>query len=89
MPKVVSVRVIGEYCLDVVFDDGTRGTASLEDRLFGPVFEPLQDKALFAQAFVDEFGVICWPNRAERFRMRCTASFAITRSLSACFRDGL
>lgn len=65
LPRVKSVRAIEGFRLDVVFDDGTRGIASLEDRLFGPVFEPLRDKSLFAQAFVDEFGVICWPNGAD------------------------
>ena len=29
------------------------------------MFEPLRDPVLFAQAYVDEFGAICWPNGAD------------------------
>jgi len=65
MQRVVSVRALDEYRLDVVFDDGVQGVVSLEDRLFGPVFEPLHDPALFRQVLVDEFGAVCWPNGAD------------------------
>jgi hypothetical protein len=65
MQRVVSVRAIEGYRLEVEFDDRTRGVVSLEDRLFGPVFEPLRDRALFEQVFVDEFGAVCWPNGAD------------------------
>ena len=42
-----------------------RGVVALKDRLFGPVFEPLRDPALFRQVSVDEFGAVCWPNGAD------------------------
>jgi hypothetical protein len=29
------------------------------------MFEPLRDPAYFGQAFVDEFGVVSWPNGAD------------------------
>ena len=32
---------------------------------FGPVFEPLNDPETFRQVRIDEFGVVCWPNRAD------------------------
>lgn len=38
---------------------------SVKDRLFGPVFEPLKDPALFAQVRVDEYGAVCLPNGAD------------------------
>ena len=38
---------------------------ALADRLFGPVFEPLRDPAMFARVFVDEFGAVSWPNGAD------------------------
>jgi hypothetical protein len=63
--KVVEARALGEYELEVTFDDGTRGVVNLQDRLFGPVFEPLRDPAVFRQVFVDEFGAVCWPNGAD------------------------
>ena len=65
MPYVISVLALDNYRLEVAFDDGTRGVISVADHLFGPVFEPLRDPAFFAQAFVDEFGAVCWPNGAD------------------------
>jgi hypothetical protein len=63
--KVSSVSPLDGYRLEVAFEDGTEGIISLKDRLFGPVFEPLRDEALFRQVEVDEFGAICWPNGAD------------------------
>ncbi len=65
MHKVVSVEPMGDYQLRVTFDDNTTGIVSLGERLFGPVSEPLRDPAIFRKVFVDEFGVICWPNGAD------------------------
>jgi hypothetical protein len=65
MPRVKSVRALDNYRLEVAFDDGTSGVVSLEDRLFGIVFEPLRDPAVFGKVFVDEFGAVCWPNGAD------------------------
>lgn len=65
MKKVVRVKALEGYRLEVAFDDGLQGVVSLKDRLFGPVFEPLKDPALFGQAAVDEFGAIGWPSGAD------------------------
>ncbi len=65
MPKLVHVRALGGYRLNVRFDDGTAGEIDLTDRLFGPVFEPLKDEEMFQQVFVDEFGAIAWPCGAD------------------------
>ena len=65
MPKIVSVCPLDGFRLEVVFDDGTQGIVSLHDRLFGPMFEPLRDWALFCQVFVDDYGAIAWPNGAD------------------------
>ena len=65
MRKVTHVETKPQFTLAVTFDDGTHGEISIEDRLFGPMFEPLKDPELFAQAQVDEFGAICWPNDAD------------------------
>jgi hypothetical protein len=65
MPRIVSVKPLDEYRLEVVFSDGIHGVVSLTDRLFGPVFEPLRDVALFQQVTVDEYGAVCWPNGAD------------------------
>lgn len=65
MPVVIRVRALDGFRLDVEFDDATRGFISMADRLFGPVFEPLQDPTFFEQVHVDGFGAICWPNGAD------------------------
>lgn len=65
MRKIVSLDVKSDYVLSVAFDDGLIGDISMADRLFGPVFEPLKDPAFFAQAELDSFGAICWPNGAD------------------------
>ncbi len=65
MQQVVFVRALDNYRLEVAFDDGVQGVVSLEERLFGPIFEPLRDREVFGQVFVDEFGVVSWPNGAD------------------------
>jgi hypothetical protein len=65
MSRIQSIQVLDDYRLAVTFADGLSGVVSLRDRLFGPVFEPLRDEHLFAEAFVDEFGAIAWPNGAD------------------------
>lgn len=65
MNRIVRVQAKPNHILAVEFDDGVAGELSLADRLFGPVFEPLQDPAYFAQVAVDPFGAICWPNGAD------------------------
>jgi hypothetical protein len=65
MRRVTNVEAKPEYTLAVTFDDGTHGEVCLADRLFGPMFEPLKDPEFFAQARVDEFGAVCWPNDAD------------------------
>jgi hypothetical protein len=65
MWRAVSVEPLLGYRLRVAFADGVRGEVDLTERLFGPVFEPLRDPNLFAQATIDEFGVVSWPNGAD------------------------
>lgn len=65
MRRVVSAEAKAGHKLSLDFDDGTRGTISVADRLFGPVFEPLRDPKFFALVRVDEFGAVCWPNEAD------------------------
>ncbi|MGQ0562920.1 MAG: DUF2442 domain-containing protein [Gemmatimonadota bacterium] len=65
MEKIVYLEPLPGYRLRVRFDDGTEGVVELEDRLFGPVFEPLRDPELFRQVTIDEFGAPSWPNGAD------------------------
>jgi hypothetical protein len=77
MYRVTRVSPGQAYTLLVEFADGTSGIVDLSQRLFGPVFEPLRDPALFSQVAVDEYGAICWPNGAD------LAPDALYRALSA------
>jgi hypothetical protein len=63
---IVGVEVTGDHRLRVTFDDGAVREVSLEDKLEGPVFEPLRDPVLFAQVRVDgESGTVVWPTGAD------------------------
>ena len=64
MYKVKTVTAYPAYTLEVEFKNGLKGTVSLMDRLFGPMFECLRNEVFFDQASVDEYGVICWPKGA-------------------------
>jgi hypothetical protein len=75
--KVSRVTALDGYRIHVEFDDGTAGEIDLSDRLFGPVFEPLQDESEFRKVAVDEFGAIAWPCGAD------LAPDAIYRRLAA------
>lgn len=49
----------------VEFSDGVSAEVALSSRLFGPMFEPLRDAAMFERVTLDAFGVPCWPNGAD------------------------
>ena len=61
---VTAVEPLGGYRLRVTFSDGVVGDLDLERELWGPVFEPLKDPEVFAQAFVD-CDSVTWPNGAD------------------------
>jgi len=66
IPKVVEVKPLEGYRLWLRFHDGTSGTVDLSAELSGPMFEPLKDKDLFAQARIDpELETVTWPNGAD------------------------
>ena len=66
IPRVIEVKYIDGYKLWLRFQDGVCGTVDLSDELWGPVFEPLRDVELFAQAAVHpECETVVWPNGAD------------------------
>ena len=66
IPKVVEVKSLDGYRLWLRFQDGVSGTVDLSSELWGPMFEPLKDKALFAQAAIHpELETVTWPNGAD------------------------
>lgn len=65
-PDVSSVEVLHDFVVRVGFMDGVVREIDLEPELWGPVFEPLRDPAVFRQVKVDdELGTIVWPNGAD------------------------
>ena len=63
---VMDAKYVGDYRVEVAFNDGRKGVADLFEALRGPVFEPLKDKALFSQFKVDrELDTLAWPNGAD------------------------
>ncbi len=63
---IIEVEVIGDLTLRVTFDDGAVRDLTLDGQLEGPVFEPLQDPARFAEVEVDrDAGTIVWPTGAD------------------------
>ena len=66
IPKIVEVKPLAGYKLWLRFEDGVTGVVDLSNELWGPMFEPLKDQALFAQARVDpELDTVTWPNGAD------------------------
>ena len=65
MRKLIKATPKQGYRLEIVFDDGLSGVIDLQDRLFGPMFEPLRDFAFFQRVEIDAFGAPLWPNGAD------------------------
>ena len=65
MERVISVKALPGYRLEVEFSDGLRGVLDYHEELWGPLFEPLRDPTRFAEVGIDRFGAVCWPNRAD------------------------
>jgi hypothetical protein len=66
LPAVVSVAVIGNYRLRLLFDDGTAGDVDLSSMDWKGVFQPLRDPPYFAKVKVDmDAATVVWPNGVE------------------------
>lgn len=63
---VTGVHVLGGYVLELTWADGAVTTVDVEPYLWGEVFEPLRDPAVFATVTVDpNAGTVVWPNGAD------------------------
>ena len=66
--RIVHVRSLGDFRLEITFADGLRGELDLADVIKGQdgVFLPLQDPQYFKQVQVNqELGTIAWPNEVD------------------------
>lgn len=66
LPRVIDARYAGEYRVWLRFADGLSGEVDLASELWGPMFEPLKDKAEFAKLRAEpDFDTIVWANGAD------------------------
>ncbi len=66
IPRVVEARPVRDFIVHLRFADGTEGDVDLRDELYGELFGPLKDPALFQQFSVHpEFQTLTWPNGAD------------------------
>jgi hypothetical protein len=64
--RIVRAKVVGDYLLELAFNDGVAKCINVRPLLEGPVFEPLLDRAYFARAALDPVcGTVVWPNGAD------------------------
>jgi hypothetical protein len=64
--RLVAAQYVRDYVIRVRFADGAEGEIDLAEELYGPVFEPLKDVALFTQFTVHpELHTLVWPNGAD------------------------
>jgi len=61
---VTAVEYLNDYTLHLRFNTGAEGIVDLEPELYGAIFEPLRDKALFRQVRLTS-RTIEWPNGAD------------------------
>ena len=66
IPRLKDAKYVGNYKLKLTFEDGKEGEINLESELWGEVFEPLKDQALFQQFKIDpELHTVVWPTGAD------------------------
>ena len=63
---VLEAQHRGGFVVWLRFHDGIEGEIDLGPELYGPVFEPLRDPAVFSQFTIDPlFHTLVWPNGAD------------------------
>ena len=67
-PRVIDVRYLGDYRLEITFSDDVSGVLDFWPRIMNRhgVFEPLRDLEFFRQVRVDSgSSTLCWPNNVD------------------------
>ena len=67
MIKVLNIRHVGDWKLELEFSDQTNGLFDVASYLAnrqGPLLDALREPNYFKRAFVDA-GAVCWPNGLE------------------------
>lgn len=64
--RVVEIRHLGEFRIEVAFEDGTSQEIDFSPVLRGEMYGPLRDPKLFEQVEIDpEVHTLVWPNGAD------------------------
>jgi hypothetical protein len=64
--RVTDFTVLGDYTLRIRFDDASEQVIDFAPVLYGPVFGPLRDLAVFNQVRLVEYaGCLEWPTGAD------------------------
>jgi hypothetical protein len=64
--KVTNFEIVGDYTIRVEFDDGTKQVIDFEPVLYGQMWGPLRDLALFGKVEIDPVArTLTWPNGAD------------------------
>lgn len=58
---ITGVAVIGDHQLRLLFEEGTVGDVSFQDRDWTGIFEPLRDPSRFAKVTI-KYGTLYWPH---------------------------
>jgi hypothetical protein len=65
-PRIVEAKYLRDYMIHLRFADGVEGDIDLSQELFGPMFEPLKNFAVFKQFSIHpELHTLVWPNGAD------------------------
>ena len=62
--EVSKAKYLGDYKINLLFNNGESKTVDLSDKLVGKIFEPLKDKSFF-QSFTIKYNTIEWSNGAD------------------------
>ena len=66
MRRIIDVKPLYPYVLEVAFADGRRATVDVRGELHGQVFEPLLDRDRFMEGRFDpDLRTIVWPTGAD------------------------
>ncbi|GAB6162535.1 DUF2442 domain-containing protein [Desulfothermus naphthae] len=64
LPKIIDAKYVGNFTIDVEFDNGERKRINCHKYLKGKIFEELKDEEKFKEFFIDGY-TVCWPNGAD------------------------
>jgi hypothetical protein len=62
MNRVVTVRPLSDFALELVFSDGLQKIVDIHSFIGKGLSAALQDGAYFHQVFIEDGGGIAWPN---------------------------